>query len=415
MRDTTRLIGLSLGADLCWPQFYEDILAELDPVVTVDDETVRFGIERVSIEPFDLAQPVRYDVVLDRLTPWYHTSREWIKKAVAMDDLYVLNSPFTLQAMQKHTSYAAMMRLGVPVPRTWLLPPKEYDSYDDLAVTLERYAKLFDLDEIGAEIGYPMFMKPYDGGAWVGVSKIDDAAALSAAYDSSGTRIMHLQKAVDFDLFVRCLAVGPQVNIMRYDPDAPLHARYMTDTNVVDGVDAAQLSDLTLTINSFFGWDFNSCESLRSDGIFHPIDFANANPDSQVTSLHYHLPWLVKALIRWSLFCAATRRQMRHDLDWRSYFELAETIDDYPERLAAMGRLSRQRLDADRFEEFCAENLAGLDEVTRAYFATERCRGIIRNKVETMFPEHEVDEFTDLFWGLIQQWRSDDAHGAAAS
>ncbi len=406
MTSSTRLIGLSLGADLCWPQFYEDIVARLDPRATVAGKTLRFGVERVTIEPFDLNQPVRYDLVLDRLTPWYHTSREWIKKAVVKDDLYVLNNPFTLQAMQKHTSYAAMMRLGVPVPQTYLLPPKEYDHADDLHVTLERYAQMFDLDAIGEEIGFPMFLKPYDGGAWVGVSRIEDAGQLKAAYDASGTRIMHAQRAVEpFDLFVRCLAVGPQVNVMRYDPDAPLHDRYKVAFDFVDGADWNQLADLTLTINTFFGWDFNSCEALRQDGVYHPIDFANANPDSQVTSLHFHIPWLVKALIRWSLFCAATRRPMRHDLNWHEFFATAEAHDDHGERLAALGSLARRRLEADRFAEFCDDHLADLDEITLDYFATERAKGIIRHKVETMFPAQEVDEFTEHFWGLIQFWR----------
>ncbi len=406
MTVATRLIGLSLGADLCWPQFYEDIVNRLDPRAEIDGQRLRFDVERVTIEPFDLNQQVRYDVVLDRLTPWYHTSREWIKKAVVKDDLYVLNDPFTLQAMQKHTSYAAMMRLGVPVPKTYLLPPKEYEHADDLHVTLERYAQMFDLEAIGEDIGYPMFLKPYDGGAWVGVSRIDDAGQLQAAYDASGTRIMHLQKAVDpFDLFVRCLAVGPQVNVMRYDPDAPIHDRYKVDFDFVDGDDWQQLADLTLTINSFFGWDFNSCEALRQDGVFQPIDFANANPDSQVTSLHFHIPWLVKALIRWSLFCAAIRRPMRRDLQWHEFFALAEEHDDYRDRLAAMGSLARVRFDTERFEEFCADSLADLDDVTLDYFASDRARGIIRHKVETLFPEHEVDEFTDHFWGLIEFWR----------
>ncbi|MCP3974039.1 MAG: hypothetical protein GY720_06045, partial [bacterium] len=126
MADITRRIGLSLGADLCWPTFYEDIVAQLDPVVLGGD-TIRFDVSRVTIEPYDLRQPVTYDVVLDRLTHWYHTSREWIKKAIVMDGLYVLNNPFSLQAMEKHTSYAAMMRLGLPVPDTWMLPPKHYE------------------------------------------------------------------------------------------------------------------------------------------------------------------------------------------------------------------------------------------------------------------------------------------------
>jgi hypothetical protein len=410
MSSATRLIGLSLGADLCWPQFYEDILTRLEPRAVVDGEEVRFATERVTIEPFDLAQPIRYDVVLDRLTPWYHTSREWIKKAVVLDDLYVLNNPFTLQAMQKHTSYAAMMRLGVPVPRTFLLPPKEYPRTDpleaDLDVTLERYAQMFDLRSIGEEIGYPLFMKPYDGGAWVGVSKIDDGDQLEAAYDSSGTRIMHLQKAVDpFDLFVRCLAVGPQVNVMRYEPDAPLHERYVVDFDFVDGTEWQQMVDLTLTINSFFGWDFNSCEALRQADVFYPIDFANANPDSQVTSLHFYLPWLVKALLRWSLFCAATKRTVRHDLGWSDYFRVAAEHDDYDTRLAALGDLARSRLDAVAFWEFSGTYLADLDVVTYDYFGTDRAREIIRWKVESLFPEHEVDRFTDHFWGLIQFWR----------
>ena len=71
-----------------------------------------------------------------------------------------------------------------------------------------------------------MFMKPYDGGAWRGVSMIRDARQLHTSYDESGTQVMHLQKAVDpFDLFVRGMGIGPQVNVMKYDPTAPLHAR----------------------------------------------------------------------------------------------------------------------------------------------------------------------------------------------
>ena len=122
----TRRVGLSLGADLCWPTFYEDIVARLDPVALVDGEEVRFEVDRVTIEPYSLRHPSEYDVILDRLTHWYHTSREWIKKSIIMDGTYVLNNPFSIQAMEKHTSYAAMMRLGLPVPETWMLPPKNY-------------------------------------------------------------------------------------------------------------------------------------------------------------------------------------------------------------------------------------------------------------------------------------------------
>ena len=106
--------------------------AALDLALPVGDDVVRFAVERVTIEPFDLRQPCRYDLVVDRLTHWYTTSREWIKKAVIMDDLYVFNNPWSIQANEKHTSYCAMMALGLPVPDTWMVPPKEYAPRADL-------------------------------------------------------------------------------------------------------------------------------------------------------------------------------------------------------------------------------------------------------------------------------------------
>ena len=139
MANIERQLGLSLGADLDWPLCYEEILRRLDLRIPWQGDTVSLGVERISIEPFDLQQPCKYDVVLDRLNHWYHTSREWIKKSIILDDLYVLNNPWTLQSMEKQTTYCAMMRLGLPVPRTWMVPPKDYEGHDDLKTTLDRY------------------------------------------------------------------------------------------------------------------------------------------------------------------------------------------------------------------------------------------------------------------------------------
>lgn len=406
MAHKTRRIGLSLGADICWPICYEGLLKELDLAITDGRDTITFDVERVHIEPFDLQQPCKYDVVIDRLTHWYHTSREWIKKAILMDDLYVFNNPWTLQSMEKLTTYCAMMRLGLPVPTTWLLPPKSYAESPDLQSTLKRYAKLFDLGEIGDQIGYPLFMKPYDGGGWVGVSAIKDQDSLRAAYNTSGTQVMHLQKGVvPFEGFVRCVGLGPQFRCVNYDPDAPLHDRYRTDVDFLSAEDEQYLTDVTMVINSFFGWDFNSCESLLSDGVWHPIDFANACPDSQVTSLHFHFPWMIKANLRWSIFCAATRRNMSTNLNWREYYDVADEDKPFEDKLADYVRIARRRFDTDRFEEFCDRHLGHLDEVALHYFATEPVRDAIREKVEALYPDHEHDDFTELFWSRIQHWR----------
>jgi hypothetical protein len=406
MADREVNIGLSLGADICWPICYESLFEQLTKNFELDGQRLNFNVERVTIEPFDLRQPVKYDVVIDRLTHWYSTSREWIKKAILVNDLYVYNNPWSLQSNEKHTSYAAMMRLGLPVPDTWLLPPKAYDPSDDLEPTLRKYAKMFSLEEIGGKLGYPFFMKPYHGGGWKGVTKIDDLQGFQRAYDASGTEVMNIQQAIlPHDWFVRCVGLGPQMRIVNYDPGAPLHDRYRMDIDFLPDEDRSVLHDMTMCINAFFGWDFNSCESLRRDGVWHPIDFANACPDSQVTSLHYHFPWMIKANLRWSIFCAATDRQMRRNMDWQPFYDVADRDLPVRERLREYAKIAHERYETERFREFCHTKLGHLDELAYDFFGTELMRDAIRQKVTALFPPHEIEEFTEMFWGRVQHWR----------
>ena len=405
MVSSTRRIGLSLGADLCWPICYEQLMHELDLHLDINGEQVSFDVERVTIEPFDIRQSCKYDLVIDRVTHWYHTSREWIKKAILMDDLYVYNNPWSIQSMEKQTTYCAMAKLGFPVPDTWMIPPKSYEEHSDLDTTLKRYAQIFDLGMVGQKIGYPMFMKPYDGGAWKGVSRIDDEQTLRETYESSGTFLMHLQRSVDgFDRFVRCIGLGPQFLMVSYDPSAPLHDRYQIRDDFLSDDDRSVLEDMTVTINSFFGWDFNSCESLHRDGVWHPIDFANACPDSQVTSLHYYFPWIVMANLKWSVFCAATRRKMNRNLDWEPYYRINEQDLPFREKLSQYAAIGHQRLGTAEFREFCERHLSHVDDAVREYFGTQAAQDAVRQKVVSLFPEHEVDSFTQLFWDRIQMW-----------
>ena len=421
MSDVTRRIGLSLGADLCWPICYQEILNRLDLAIPSNGDHLRFEVERLTIEPFDLRQPCRYDLVIDRLTHWYFPTREWIKKSIVLDGLYVFNNPWSIQSMEKQTTYSAMMRLGLPIPDTWLVPPKEYDPREDLQTTLHRYARHFNLGDIGKSLGYPLYMKPYDGGAWKGVSRVDDERSLRAAYEQSGKLVMHLQAAVEpHDLFIRCIGLGPQTRAVVYDPTAPLHDRYTMRRDALSPAEEKLLRDMTLTINSFFGWDFNSCEALRSGKLWRPIDFANACPDSQVTSLHYHFPWLIKANIRWSIFTAATKRRMRLNLDWRPFFAAVRPEMTLQERLEACAAIAHERFETERFEEFCATHLPHLDEVAHEFFGSETAREAVRQKVASLFPAEEVEEFTELFWERIQRWRNEptkepELHGTGGS
>ena len=96
---------------------------------------------------------------------------------------------------------------------------------------------------------------------------------------------------------------------------------------------------------------------------------------------------------------------MQTNLDWDRYYAVRDKNLPYREALAEYAAIARERFDADAFEAFKEEHLAPLEEITWDFFGTERAKQIIRSKVETLFPDHEHDEFTDLFWSRIQEWR----------
>ena len=119
------LIGLLLGAEGDWPTAFEALTRRLGTVTAPDGARHALATERMTIEPFNLRDKPRHDLVIDRLAHWYYHPREWLKKVALMDDVYLLNNPFTFQAMEKHSAYCAMMRLGMKVPETWLVPHKQ--------------------------------------------------------------------------------------------------------------------------------------------------------------------------------------------------------------------------------------------------------------------------------------------------
>jgi hypothetical protein len=117
------LIGLLLATEEDWPSAFEALLGRLGPI-RHGGETHELSAARITNEPFDLRSKPHYTLVIDRLSWWYDLPREWLKKIALLDRCYLLNNPFTFQAMEKHAAYCAMMRLGLHVPETWLLPHK---------------------------------------------------------------------------------------------------------------------------------------------------------------------------------------------------------------------------------------------------------------------------------------------------
>jgi hypothetical protein len=399
------MIGLLLGTEEDWPTAFEEILRRLGPVDAPDGPHA-FDCERITIEPFRLRDRPRYNLVIDRLAYWYYVPREWLKKVALMDDVYLLNSPFTFQSMEKHAAYCAMIRLGLKVPPTVMVPHKDPPDNSRFQYTSSKYNQPFDLAAIAEQIGYPLFMKPYDGGQWIGVTRIRDRDELQRAYDASGQRIMHLQASVeDFDVFARSLSIGPETMIMKFRPDRPMHDRYEVAHDFLSPDVGEEVLTISRLVNAFFRWEFNSCECLVRGTEVHPIDYANASPDVALTSLHYYFPWAMKTLLKWCTFCLVTGRPPRLDLDTQRYFEVADRDDlGYEEKLAAYRRLADEHFDADRYHDFCASRLAHVDEVVLEWVESSDFDRLLVDTVKATYPAHEHERFVAHLRGLVGQW-----------
>jgi hypothetical protein len=404
----THLIGLLLGTEEDWSRAFETMVATAAPAIQHGGERHEITTERVTIEPFDLRMQPRHALVIDRLAHWYYVPREWIKKAALMDDVYLLNNPFTFQAMEKHSAYCAMIRLGMKVPDTWLVPHKQPPADERFAYTAQRYNQPFDLAEIANRIGYPLFMKPFDGGAWVGVSQVRDPEELAERYDDSGRRLMHLQRAVDgFDVFARSLSIGAETMVMRFEPDRPLHDRYQVDHAFLEPETGREVVTIGRTVNAFFRWEFNSCETLVRGGEVHPIDYANACPDVSLISLHYYFPWAIKALLRWCVFCCVTGRRMHVGMDPEPWFAVGDAERGYEEKLEAYRELADGYFEVGAYEEFCDRHLPHLDEAMAGYVDSPGFDDLLVETVTRAFPPREHERFVAHYRGLLAAWVAD--------
>jgi hypothetical protein len=411
LTSTRHLIGLLLGNEEDWPRAFEEILRHLGPVRGTGGTRHVFDCERITIEPFGLRDRPRHRLVIDRLAYWYYHPREWLKKVALMDGVYLLNSPFTFQSMEKHAAYCAMMRLGLRVPDTVLVPYKNPVDNARYAYTAARYNRPFDLDALARRIGYPLYMKPFDGGAWRGVSRISNPDELHAAYDQSGEMLMHLQKAIDdYDAFARSLSVGAETMVMRFEPEQPMHLRYTVDNSFLSPQAGAEVVTIGRLVNAFFRWELNSCETLVKDGVVYPIDYANACPDLSLTSLHYYFPWAMKALVKWCVFAVATGRRPRLDVAADPYFEIADDPEaSYADKLEAYGELADGYFDSERYQDFCATRLGHVDELVLDWVAGPGFDELLIQTVRSVYPAHEHDQFVAHLRGLIGLWVRDES------
>jgi hypothetical protein len=204
----------------------------------------------------------------------------------------VINNPFWWNADDKFFNYSLATYLGIAVPKTILLPQKEYKE-GVVAESLRNLEYPLDWDGIIEHIGFPAFIKPFDGGGWRGVSRVNNREELMEKYDASGTECMVLQEYVPFTHYVRSYCIGKKdVCPMPYDP---IFQRYLVVDNYLDPEMDARVRRETIQINEALGYDINTVEFAIAGGVPYAIDYMNPAPDADWWSVgSIYFKWMVQ-------------------------------------------------------------------------------------------------------------------------
>ena len=232
-------IGVLHGVENTFPGALVDRINSLR-VEGITAEIARLGA-------VELSKPSRYAVLIDRIShdlPFY---RSYLKQAV-LTGTEVINNPFWWSADDKFFNYALASQLGVAVPKTVLLPHKNYPPQINTE-SLRNLEYPLDWDGIFDYVGFPAFLKPHDGGGWRDVYHVHSPAEFFRAYDLTRDLCMTLQAAVDFQEYFRCYVVGQrEVRIMPYDPRRPHDQRYIQDPPEYDPALLQRVTQDALTL-----------------------------------------------------------------------------------------------------------------------------------------------------------------------
>jgi hypothetical protein len=283
-------VGILAGRELTFP---ESIINSINTKGNgkVEAEMVKFGGIR-------LDEPKRYDVIIDRIShevPYYRAAL----KRMALEGTYIINNPFWWSADDKFFNFSLAAKLGVAIPKTVLLPQQDYIK-DITAESLRNLEFPLDWEGIVEHVGFPAFLKPFDGGGWKNVSKIHSLEELWSEYNQTGTLCMTLQEGIEYDQFVRCYCVGKEkVLIMPYDPSKPYLSgmQYVNVENYLTPELHARVENDVKTICNALGYDLNTVEFAIKDGIPYAIDFMNPAPDAEIASVgEYNHNWIIDAM-----------------------------------------------------------------------------------------------------------------------
>jgi glutathione synthase/RimK-type ligase-like ATP-grasp enzyme len=283
------------------------------------------GLDDITAEPVRIEKTLQgektgYAVIIDRISQDVPFFRTYLKNA-ALTGTAVINNPFWWSADEKFFNNCLMTEIGIPVPKTAILPSYDlptdttHDSFTNLAYPL-------NWEEIFAYVGFPAYMKPFAGGGWKNVYRLNSQEEFYQKHTETGQLVMMLQEEIVFEEYYRCYCVGGKhVKIMPYEPRNPFHMRYSASFQPPEEK-LKQMEEIVLRINEYLGYDFNTVELAIRDGIPYAIDFCNPAPDADKESVgEENFEWIVETAANYAIERATEQKDDIGNLTWGEYIK----------------------------------------------------------------------------------------------
>jgi glutathione synthase/RimK-type ligase-like ATP-grasp enzyme len=287
------------------------------------------GIEGVVAEPVRIDKVIQgeadeYAVIFDRISQDVPFYRAYLKNA-AISGAAVINNPFWWSADEKFFNNCLAVKIGVPVPKTVILPSYEL-PVDTSDQSFSNLAYPMDWEGIFNYVGFPAYMKPFAGGGWKNVYRLDSMEDFFQKHGETGQLVMMLQEEIIFEEYYRCYCIGGKdVRIMPYEPRNPHHLRYTSDFSPT-AEKLKQMEEIVLRINHYLGYDFNTVELALRDGVPYAIDFCNPAPDADLASVgEDNFAWVVETSANYAVEKAMAHKPGEDNLTWGKYIKHASS------------------------------------------------------------------------------------------
>lgn len=275
--------------------------------------------EPVRIDRLAQGAPSGYAVIIDRISQDVPFYRAYLKNA-AVTGTAVINNPFWWSADEKFFNNCLALKLGVAVPKTVLLPSNQHPP-DTGPKSFRNLAYPLDWEGIFSYVGFPAYFKPFAGGGWKNVYRLESPEDFFRVYAETGQLVMMLQEEIVFNEYFRCYCIDCQdVRIMQYDPRQPFHRRYVLDGPPVPQELLDRVHSDVLKLNKGLGYDLNTVEMAVRDGIPYAIDFCNPAPDADVHSVgQENFDWVVDAVSSMAIRRAQAHVDGQNNLRWGEF------------------------------------------------------------------------------------------------